>query len=356
LTVLVQMEHDDLAAREGKEQIGRLARRLQLDGVTAVRNVNDPLGDFSREERVGILGRGLQSRLVRAHRRTEGLFVSKARALAGKVARLELILGYDPFSVEAAEVLGRVEKRLRDIQGESGSYWRGAAFFPTGTTAAIRDLRAVTRSDNARIQRLVVLAVLGVLLLILKRPLICLYLIVTVLFSYYVTIGSTELFFRWACGPTFLGLDWRTPLFLFVILVAVGEDYNVYLVTRVFEEQSRHGPLAGLTRAVVRTGGIITSCGVIMAGTFLSMTSGTWGRLAPRWMPLPDTLFAAGGALPGIVELGFALALGVTLDTFIVRPVLVPAFLVLLSRWRTGAERASAAPAQYQQRPAKTAS
>jgi RND superfamily putative drug exporter len=153
-------------------------------------------------------------------------------------------------------------------------------------------------------------------------------------------MGSTHWFFAWLYGAEFLGLDWKVPLFLFVILVAIGEDYNIYLVTRVYEEQDRLGPLAGLRHALIRTGGIITSCGVIMAGSFVSMTSGVWAPYVSAWFPAAGALLGSGdSALAAVVQLGFALSFGVLLDTFVVRTVLLPAFLALLYRWAEGRSR-----------------
>ncbi len=229
---------------------------------------------------------------------------------AGRVTRLDIVLKADPFSAGGGAIFDAIEHRILALRDDPSSAWHGTQFDFVGVTPATRDLKSVTQSDETLIQRLVTIAVLGILVLVFRRPLVCLYLIASVLFSYFVTIAATQLVFSWVY-PDFTGLDWKVPIFLFVILIAVGEDYNIFLATRVFEEQRQHGMLEGLRRAVVSTGGIITSCGVIMAGTFVSMMTGT---------------------LRGMLELGFALTLGVMLDTLIVRPILVPAFLAIL--WR----------------------
>ena len=308
----------DFADKKGRRKVALLTKELfefvytdrdgkKLRPVVGVRSLTEPLGD----EPGGfnpLSAKGRQKIVSLHHPGTHGAFVSTASPLAGQLTRFDVITAYPPFSVDNLRLLDQIEESLQKKTLDKTSDWHDAVFHYAGNTAGIRDLQTVTTGDNLRIQLLVVIAVLIVLLIILQRPWICLYLIVSVLFGYYVTIGATELLFRWYEGPAFTGLDWKVPIFLFVILVAVGEDYNIYLTTRVLEEQRRFGPLEGLRIALLKTGGIITSCGVIMAGTFASMATGTLSMMQ---------------------QLGFALALGVLLDTFVIRTILVPAFLAL---------------------------
>ncbi len=253
----------------------------------------------------GGLAQRLKDRIEK--QRTLNHYVSSHENWKGKVLRLDLVMEEDPF---ARNSIAQFESIRNSIQAAVPASMEVHAI---GPTANIRDLKVVTDRDQITIDVLVLTAVLVILLVLLRRVTISLYLIVSVFFSYLVTLGFTFTVF-WMLDPSgFGGLDWKVPVYLFTILIAVGEDYNIFLMTRIDEEQRIHGPTAGVISALRKTGSIISSCGIIMAGTFCSLLA---------------------GSLVGLHQLGFALAAGVLLDTFVVRPILVPSFLVLLHNGR----------------------
>jgi RND superfamily putative drug exporter len=308
LVVLAQHPTGDLDSMDGQFVIAEMVQALyKLPGVAQVRSLYQPTGDPPGSVRL-FSSEGLTVQATKGSPLAKAVFVSPAGPLRGKVTRLFLILQDEPFSARAVQTCNLVEQALEQLCQTPDSSWQGATFELIGPTAGIRDLARVTHRDQQKIQVLVAGVVLLVILLLLRQPVVCCYLIATVVFSYLVTLGITDLSFHALRGEAYQGLDWKVPLFLFVILVAVGQDYNIYLVTRVLEEQRKRGAIPGLRYALVQTGGIITSCGLIMAGTFVSMLT---------------------AQMHGMVELGFALTLGILLDTFVVRTLLVPAFLAL---------------------------
>ena len=150
-----------------------------------------------------------------------------------------------------------------------------------------------------------------VLIVALRDPLACLNLVATMVLTYAFALGATHLVFVTLLGAE--GLDWKVPYFLFVLLVAVGVDYNVFLMTRLNEESQRRGLRNGIVRAIGQTGGLISSAAVITASSFASF------------------LFSPLGSLR---QLGFALVVGILVDAVLVRPLLVPCGHWLLSRTR----------------------
>lgn len=323
-----------------KEQLGDDTKRMvkeiyAIEGVQAVRYSDDPLGDFPPDRVMGLFSKDAwQRRALKSHRLSTDYFFSETPDHSGRLIRLDVVMAGNPFELETARRVEGLDSWLRAESQLVDSPIRGSKVLLAGTTPSIIDLRNVTSDDHRRIKLAVVLVVFAVLVLVIRRIALCGYLMFTVLLSYYATLGLTILFFSSLLGEDYLGLDWKLPLFLFVILVAVGQDYNVYLVTRIVEEQQLGpGALSALRRALARTGGIITACGLVMAGTFFSMTASAWFPPIRAWFTGSPT--ASEGTLRGIVELGFALGLGVLLDTFYVRTLLVPSFVAATDRWRS---------------------
>ncbi len=333
--------HTSWESQEAQKVLSHLSQGLtRLENVAEVRSLTQPLGEpllppapprttgtDAMSRWLGKVQRSLASAVADQTRQAAGQFylahvphpvegigwLMEPAAIDGPmhVTRLDVVLNTDPFDPLSVPTLDVIQAWLKLELPHRAKGLDGFQAETYGVTVGSRDLAVVTEHDRARINLLVLGGIFLILLLVVRKLWLAGYLLVTVLFSYYATLGATTLMATWCTGRTLGEVDWRVPFFLFTILVAVGEDYNILLITRALKERRRYGGVEGMRRALARTGGTITSCGLIMAGTFA-------------------TLMLSG--LNTLVQIGFALAFGVLLDTFIVRPFLVPAFTVLV--WR----------------------
>ncbi|HEY7329415.1 MAG TPA: MMPL family transporter [Gemmataceae bacterium] len=338
ITVLLESSTDWEGSR-GRAILAHLSNGFgYLDNVAEVRSLTQPLGNpvsplsalslplggddgkerkAENEWRITTMWRSAMKGMTdQINRAVSDFYVARLPRTRAEgpprfVTRLDVVPHSDPFDAESIQTLELIQLWLREeLPKYPGAEQVRAECH--GVTVNARDLAQVTESDRLRINTLVLAGIFLILLALVRRPVFALYLLATVLFSYYASLGATTLLAHWWSGRPLGQVDWRVPFFLFTILVAVGEDYNILLVSRALEERRRHGAIEGIRRSLARTGGTITSCGIIMAGTFATLML---------------------GGLSTLVQIGFALAFGVLMDTFVVRPILVPAFALWL--WRS---------------------
>jgi RND superfamily putative drug exporter len=209
-------------------------------------------------------------------------------------ARFAATLAADPYSEGAYRLIEPLRETAK--AAATGEVLVG------GPSAEERDLRAASTRDTKLLVPLVLAVVLAILVLLLRALVAPLLLIGTVVLSFLATLGFSSVVFDHAFG--FAGEDPSLPLYAFIFLVALGVDYNIFLMARVREEAHTQGTREGMLRGLAVTGGVITSAGVVLAGTFAVLA------VLP-FVPL--------------TQVGFAVAVGVLLDTLLVRSVLVPA-------------------------------
>ncbi|GIG93380.1 MMPL family transporter [Plantactinospora endophytica] len=217
-------------------------------------------------------------------------------------AYLEAMLAHPAGSRAAYDTVDRVRAAMRTVPE--------ARALVGGETAIQLDVQRTARSDRNLLMPIVFAVVFAILVLLLRSLVAPLLLVGTVVLSFAAALGASVLVFRYVFG--FTGEDSSLPLYLFVFLVALGVDYNIFLMTRVREETVRYGTRRATLIGLAATGGVITSAGLVLAGTFAVLTT------------LPLTM---------IVQLGFAVAFGILLDTIVVRSVLVPALSLDVGRY-----------------------
>lgn len=231
---------------------------------------------------------------IRVSNAIPGQALPEIKVVDGLVV-LNVTLTAAPDSVKARESVPVIRVAVHKID---------PAILVGGSSAVSYDVDQASRHDN-RLVIPVVLILIGIILTLLLRSFVAAGLLLsTVVLSYAATLGVSQLVFQHIFH--FSGADTSFPLFAFVFLVALGIDYNIFLMTRVREESTKIGTRAGVIKGLTVTGGVITSAGIVLAATF-----GVLGVLP----------------LVFLAELGFAVGFGVLLDTIIVRSILVPALV-----------------------------
>jgi putative drug exporter of the RND superfamily len=248
----------------------------------------------------GDLGSG--AAIAAALRSVSGLTaVTAPQSVAGH-AYLEATLTTAPDSQTAYATIDRARDAVHAIPG--------AHALVGGNTAVNLDVQRAAAHDRTLIIPITLAVVFVILMLLLRALVVPVILIATVVLSFAAALGVSALFFNNVFN--FGAEDTSFPLFVFVFLVALGIDYNIFLMTRVREEAQQQGARSGAVIGLAATGGVITSAGAVLAGTFAALAT------------LPVTF---------LTEIGFAVAFGVLLDTIIVRSVLVTALNLDLGRW-----------------------
>ncbi|HEV7656918.1 MAG TPA: MMPL family transporter, partial [Mycobacteriales bacterium] len=233
---------------------------------------------------------------------------ASAPKVVGGLVEIDATLTDNPDSAGGRATIVRLRTAVHAVPGAEAKVG--------GFTAINLDVSDASRRDRTVIIPIVLVVIFVVLAVLLRALVAPLVLIVTVVLSFAATLGVCALVFNHVFK--FAGADTSFPLFAFVFLVALGIDYNIFLMTRVREETLQIGTRPGVLRGLAVTGGVITSAGVVLAATFSVL-----------------------GVLPLVflAELGFAVAFGVLLDTIVVRSLLVPALVYDLGRivWWPGA-------------------
>jgi len=286
------------------------------------RDVQDPLGSARSHPETSpatvgaILSSGVADRLAR------DAYIARS----GTATRIDLGVRVEPRTVASMELVDHVRALAAQIIEQSGlRAATGAAHVAVdvaGESAAYADMRQLRTRDFRVIAVAACTLIYLILVGLIRSPMQAVILLAATLVTYLATYGATYLIVHAIYGLN--GLSWQINFLLFIIIMSLGQDYNIFVVARIHEELRTRPPREAIEIAIRKTGRVVSGCGVIMAATFASMFS---------------------GSLLVLKEFAIALPLGILIDTFIVRPLLVPAVILLLYEWTPARRRHARAAA-----------
>ena len=292
------------------------AAQLKAAAMAAAGDMSGALGDVAARQEASpdrdwFLARGLSGD---AGARVEQL-VAAFVGSDGHVGRISTVVSDDPYSSAASATVGRVRASIAALPAAAG-----VETLVGGPTAEFADIHTTMEADFRVVAVLTLLGILAVLVLLLRSLVAPLYMVASVVIAYLATIRLSGVIFVDVVGHP--GVNTYLPLIVFVLLVALGSDYAIFVTSRIREESASGDLRAGIRRATARTGAVVASAGVILAGTFGSLMT------APLLM---------------LFQMGAAIALGVLIDTLVVGSVLLPAVAASIGEWSWWPSRRRAA-------------
>lgn len=297
----------------GTEQAAASLEELE-DGLAAAADYLQQVGSVANDPAIG--GFYLPPSALEDDRlaTATGIFLSQD----GRTARLFVLGDTESFGREAMD--RTLDVREATTLGLKDSNLEGTDVALTGIAPVLSDVKSASDADFTLVALAALIAVFTILLILLRSVVAAGFLLATVVLSYAASMGLAVLVWQIILDRP---LDWSVPMIAFVLLVAVGADYNLLLMKRMHEE-SPNGSAAGIARAVTATGGVISTAGVIFAASLFAMMA---------------------GGVQLLTQLGFTIGMGLLIDTFIVRTLVVPAAATLLAHRVWWPQRSASEPA-----------
>ncbi|OEC01084.1 membrane protein [Lysinibacillus sphaericus] len=222
----------------------------------------------------------------------------------------ELSLNANPYAQESLEHIPELKAEVVKLLKDSGLKDADSHVWLGGETASQYDTKQITERDESVIMPTMIALIALLLFVYLRSVTATVYLLATVIISYFGALGAGWLILHHVMGAE--AISGSIPLYAFVFLVALGEDYNIFMISEIWKKRKTKDHLTAVEEGVVHTGSVITSAGLILAGTFAVLAT------------LPIQV---------LVQFGVVTAIGILLDTFIVRPLLVPAITTVLGKY-----------------------
>lgn len=289
---MVKSFPENLPSRVGYEIVEANYDKGQLAPMTVLLKSDDPLDDSTKEAFLQTVedANGIAS--IREVETTDD----------ATATRYSVALDLNPYSTEAMDVVDDLRQTTESLDDATEVYW-------SGITPKLVDEQQVNNRDILIVIVLETLLITALLLVMTRSWKMALYMMATLLLSFTAALGigifAVDLLFGYEAIST------RVPLYAFIFLVALGIDYTIILVSRYMEERDHHSVKEALQRSITVTGGVISSAGVILAATFAALMT----------MPIAD-----------LFVFGFIVAIGILIDTFIVRGILIPALILVFEK------------------------